>query len=184
MTKINRMSETEKTTQKTAGCLIKVESTELDSKTALELSIERFGNFSKHEIKKPKRTKQTVRLVWTGKWKLFEFVYILKKKKYIKSKSEFFALFDDDAHEVKVRWNPDKKYHLAYLLYRLYQEKYIILVGGKGYFKYVEEHFVDYNETSFKRNALKNIKLKILNNIKDYAFICKEVETIIAKYLT
>jgi len=121
------------------------------------------------------------RFLWTEKGKLYEFVDILYKMNFIKSKNEFFALFEKPALATMVKWNPAKKYYLAYLLYRLYKEKQFIMIGNKGYFKYAEEHFCDFNGTPFKKNALKNIKLKISNNIDDYAFICKEVDEIIAR---
>jgi hypothetical protein len=67
------------------------------------------------------------------------------------------------------------------MLYYLYEENFITMFKNKGYFRYAEEHFVDFDGTPYKKNSLINIKLKILWNMKDYVYVCKEVEKIISK---
>ena len=173
------MSETEKNMNgNKINQKLKIESTKEEAEIALiKLLSKTQCNFQNKESKTPSQA----RYIWAEKGKLCELVDILFKKKFIKTKKEFFALFEKHSTIAKVKWNADMKYHLAYLLYRLYKEKHFIMIGNKGYFKYAEEHFLDFNGTPFKKNALKNIKLKILNNKEDYVFICRDVDDIIFK---
>jgi hypothetical protein len=157
---------------------LKIESIHAEAEIALlKLLSRRQDHFQNNES----NNSNQIRFVWAEKGKLYELVDILFRMKFIKSKNDFFSLFEKPELTTMVKWNPAKKYHLAYLLYRLYEEKHFVMIGNKGYFKYAEDHFTDFKGTPIKKNALKNIKLKILNNKDDYAFICSEMDQIIAR---
>ncbi|MFH0864659.1 MAG: hypothetical protein V1904_00585 [Bacteroidota bacterium] len=124
---------------------------------------------------------RSTKLIWTGKGKLYEFVDILYQKKYIISKREIFSFFIKPCNGSKIRWNPDYKYHLAYLLFILCRENFIILSGSKGFYTCAEKHFTDIEGIFLKKNSLKNIKLKIINNPDKFSFVIREIDEIITK---
>jgi len=116
------------------------------------------------------------KIYWLKKGNLFELVDILKKKKYIRKRKELFDLFQSPLFDIKVHWNREKKYHLAYLLYRLFNEDYIRITGNRGYFCYAEWVFCDMEEKPFKKNSLKKISSKITIEKDKYSHVSKEVD--------
>ncbi|HTF80274.1 MAG TPA: hypothetical protein VL947_01060, partial [Cytophagales bacterium] len=82
--------------------------------------------------------------VWLEKGNLAELVDILLKQNFVKGKKEFFDLFLKSKDDHKVRWNEEKKFHLAHLLNRLFTENFARIEGNKGYFTYAEKHFVTF----------------------------------------
>lgn len=78
----------------------------------------------------------------------------------IKSKNEFIEVFDNDVSiksKKRVRWNPDKIGHLAYLLHCLYKKdknplgKCCFKAEGKGYFQTAQIWFEDYSNNPIKK---------------------------------
>lgn len=141
-------------------------------------------SFDKKKDKKRIKTDSTEKcrsIYWLEKGKLFELVYILKKKNYIKSKKDLFAFFQSPKPGIIVQCNAKKKYHIAYLLYRLFNENYVCITGNKGYFCCAEMMFYDYEGNPFKRNSLKKISSKIFKNKEKYLHVRKEIDAIISK---
>jgi len=118
---------------------------------------------------------------WLEKGKLYELVDILKKKKYIISTIDLFNFFQPSNNGIIVQWNPEKKYHMAYLLYRLFNENFARIRGNRGYFSCAEMMFSEIGGKPFKRNSLKKISSKICKEKERYSLVRKEVDAIITK---
>ncbi len=124
--------------------------------------------------------KEEPKMVWSGKGKLEELVDQLYQSGLIKSKSACFNLFrPQNGKEVKVKWDFERKEHLAYLLYELYQQEFIKMVRTKGYFVYAEKHFVSFDGLVFKKNTLKKISSSIRQNPQGYSNVIREIRNII-----
>ncbi len=119
------------------------------------------------------------RYLWLQKGNLHILVDLLLKFNYIKSKKEFFDVFFREDEEPIVRWNKDKKYNLALLLSRLFNEGFAKIEGNKGYFAYAEKHFVTFENSSFIPNSLKKLSSVVLKNPESYKSTVSEVEQII-----
>ena len=120
-------------------------------------------------------------LIWHDKGDLKELIYILVKEGYIRSKRELDNLFSDPLHCAKVRWNGEKLYHLAYLLYCLRRKKYIIVTVGKGYFNYAERHFTDFERNDLKENSLKRKSSRVNKEKSRFAYVRKDIDKILAQ---
>jgi len=125
--------------------------------------------------------KRKCKLIWNnGKGRLEELIYQLQKRKLIKTKSTFFNLFlDDHAENVLVKWDFDRKGHLAHLLYQLYAKDLIRLVSCKGYFVYAEMHFIGFDGKVLKKDSLKKLSSSMNTEPLKYIDIIQEVEEII-----
>jgi hypothetical protein len=135
------------------------------------------------QVNREMTIQQTMRFCmfeWTNKGSLDLLACILYSKGYILSKKEFQNLFLNPGNCTKVRWNGNKLAHLAYLLYRLYKEEFIIINGNKGYFVYAENHFTDFDSFPFKKNVLKKLCWRVNNDESRYAFIRAEIDEIIS----
>jgi hypothetical protein len=119
-------------------------------------------------------------MAWTGKGSLSKLVYILYKNGYICSKKELQDFFSKPCGTIMVKWDGNKICQLAYLLFRLYEDKFFLIEGNKGYFLCAENHFTDFQGNNFKKNALKKWSCKINNEKDTYAFVCKEIDEIIS----
>ncbi|MFN8437723.1 MAG: hypothetical protein U0V72_08790 [Cytophagales bacterium] len=119
------------------------------------------------------------RYVWTGKGNLPEFVDILLKNNYVKSKKELFDLFYKPDEFSELRWNKDKKYHLVVLLNKLFNEGFAKIEGNKGYFSYAEKHFTTYEKVTFAPNSLRKLSSSIFKNQDKFYKIINEVDEII-----
>jgi hypothetical protein len=80
-----------------------------------------------------------------------------------------------------VRWNGEKLYHLAYLLYCLCRKKYIIVTVGKGYFSYAERYFTDFDRNDLKQNSLKRLSSRVNKEKSRFAYVRKDIDKILAK---
>jgi hypothetical protein len=118
---------------------------------------------------------------WLDKGKLFELIDLLKRKKYIKRKKEMFAFFQTPTNGLIVHCCTEKKYHIAYLLYRLFNENYARITGNRGFFCCAELMFTDMEGRPFKRNSLRKISSKICKDKERYSHIRKEVDSIISR---
>ena len=118
---------------------------------------------------------------WLDKGKLSELLDILKKMNYIKSTQELYAFFQPSNHGVIVRWNAEKKYHLAYLLHRLFNEKYARIKGNKGYFTCAEMMFIDMDGKPFKKDSLRKISSRICKEKDKYLDVRNEMDGILLK---
>jgi hypothetical protein len=148
------------------------ENTEIETKSAIETLLQKK--------KKPKKKGENQAiLIWTNKGSLLKLSEILFNKGFLIEKNDFLMLFQNKISPIKVKWNPCNKYHLAYLFHRLYKKKYIIILGNKGYFRFAEDHFIDFDGSIFKQNSLKKIRLKMVKEKAKFSFICKEVDKII-----
>jgi hypothetical protein len=116
--------------------------------------------------------------VWLTKGNLPELVDILLKNNYIKSKKEFFDLFLKPDEIQAIRWNKDKKQHLALLLNRLFSEGYAKIEGNKGYFSFAEKHFASFEKVPFALNSLKKLSSLIAKNPDSYVAAINEVSDI------
>jgi hypothetical protein len=117
--------------------------------------------------------------LWTGKGRLLKLAEILHRNKYIRSKKMFLALYVEPAPELKVQWNPAKKYHLAYLIHRLQNDGFIMMAGNKGYYSFAEDHFTGFDGKNIQKNSLKKLTSRIFSDREKFAFICREVDEII-----
>jgi len=118
-------------------------------------------------------------LIWHDKGDLKELIYILVKEGYIRSKRELDNLFRNPLHCAKVRWNGEKLYHLAYLLYCLRRRKYIIVTIGKGYFTYAERYFTDFERKDLKQNTLKRMSSRVNKEKTRFAYVRKDIDKIL-----
>lgn len=117
--------------------------------------------------------------VWTEKGNLAELVDILHKQNFIKGKKELFDIFLKPKDDLKVRWNPEKKFHLAHLLNRLFTENYARIEGNKGYFTYAEKHFVTFENEYLNPSSLKKISSQVSLFPEEFPSIVEEVDYII-----
>ncbi|MBI5541260.1 MAG: hypothetical protein HY951_14435 [Bacteroidia bacterium] len=122
--------------------------------------------------------KKIAYLIWTGKGNLDFLTSELIKRRWIKSQNNFSKLFENKDENVKIFWNTQYQYELAYLLYRLKKDGFLRPVNTKGYFKVAEIHIVDYSGKSFTKNALVKNSSKILKNPKNYIDIISAVDNI------
>ena len=118
-------------------------------------------------------------LVWNCKKNIGILTFELKKRNWIKSQNEFAKLFTCDIIDLKIHWNSNHLYELAYLIYRLKNEGFINSINSKGYFMIVEKHIFDFNNNSFKKNFLVKLSSIISSNEDKYIGIINEVNHII-----
>jgi hypothetical protein len=124
------------------------------------------------------------KLIWNGKGRLEELIYQLQKRKLIKAKLNFFNLFiDEHAENTVVKWDFERKGHLAYLLYQLHAQNLIRLVSCKGYFIYAEMHFIGFDDKTLKKDSLKKLSSAMNNEPSKYRHIINEVDDIIKSIL-
>ena len=88
-------------------------------------------------------------------------------------------MFSDPYNCPDVRWNGNKLEFLALLLYRLCNEKFIILKVSKAYFQFAERHFTDFDGNKMKKKALRKLCSKVNIEKDRYAFVHEEVNAII-----
>lgn len=75
---------------------------------------------------------------------------------YIQSPNELeYFLNNTSGNKKIVHWNSGKIRQLAYLIYVLYHQSYIKLNQGKGYFKYAQSCFLDYENNPLSRSLRK-----------------------------
>jgi hypothetical protein len=128
------------------------------------------------------KTSQTLPfLQWTGIAPLDLLTHELHYRKWIKSRKEFEGLFENQDPNFRLRWDFDRKAHLAYLLFKLKEERLITQNGGKGYFSIVEKHVVDFYGQPLKANYLKKTSSKINSEKENYPLIINEIDKIISK---
>src|SRR5271157_3800032 len=77
-----------------------------------------------------------------------------------------------------------KKYYMAYLLYRLFNENFAHIKRNRGYFRCAEKMFSDMAGKPYKLNSLKKISYKINKEKSKYLHVTKEVDSIIMKIST
>jgi hypothetical protein len=122
------------------------------------------------------------KFIWTGKGRLEELVYQLSSRKLIKNKGPFFDLFlKTPAEDTIVRWDFERKGHLAHLLHELYKKDLIDIVSNRGYFSYAEKHFAGFDGAVLKTNSLKKLSSAIHAQPGRHNQIIKEVNEIIGK---
>lgn len=123
--------------------------------------------------------KEIAYLLWTNKGKLDFLTAELIKLKWIKSQNNFAKLFNNKDLNLRVYWNAQYKYELAYLLFKLKEGGYFRTVNSKGYFRIAERHIIDYSEKTFKNNSLKQISSKISLEPNKYINIINIVNNVI-----
>jgi len=122
------------------------------------------------------------KITWTGKGRLEELVYQLKKRKLIKSKTSFFDLFlKPHAGHITVKWDFERKGHLAHLLCELYKKGLIAVTLNRGYFSYAEKHFTGFDGTVLKANSLKKLSSAIHTKSHHYQKVIADITEIIDK---
>lgn len=117
--------------------------------------------------------------VWLQKGRLSILVDLLQKNNYIKSKKEFFDLFFKTDETMPVRWNKEKKQHLAYLLSKLFSEGYARIEGNKGYFSYAEKNFITFEKTLFLPNSLKKLSSVMSKKPSSYIAVTDEINDLL-----
>lgn len=122
------------------------------------------------------------KIIWTGKGRLEELVYQLGRRKLIKNKTSFFDLFLKTQPEpVMVKWDFERKGHLALLLCELYKKDLINITSNRGYFSYAEKHFIGFDGIPLKPNSLKKLSSSIHKQPLHYHQVVKDVAEIIDK---
>lgn len=116
-------------------------------------------------------------IVWTKKVPLGYLTTELKKRKWIKTQSEFSKLFGNTDNKLQVHWDMRYKYELAQLLYVLAKGDFIR--PRKGVFSVPEKFIVDFSGTKLKANSLKKISSKITTDPTAYSDIIESIEQII-----
>lgn len=115
-------------------------------------------------------------IIWTNKVPLGYLTTELKKRKWIKTQSEFSKLLGNSDNKLQVHWDMKYKYELAQLLYALAKGDFIR--PRKGVFSVPEKFIVDFSGTKLKANSLKKISSKITNDQTKYHDIIESVEQI------
>lgn len=124
------------------------------------------------------------KLMWNGKGRLEELIFQLRERKLIKTKTHFFNLFiNQHADNTIVKWDFERKGHLAYLLHQLHVKDFMRLVSGKGYFSYAETHFTGFDDTPLKKDSLKKLSSSMNSEPLKYKYIINEVDEIIRAIL-
>lgn len=136
------------------------------------LSGEKFAN-EIHEIKQT----NTATIFWTKKVQLGYLTSELKKRKWIKSQSEFSRLFINSDNKLTIHWDMKYKYELAHLLYLLAKGDFIR--PKKGVFSVPEKFIVDFSGEKLKLNSLKKISSKITNDPTKYSYNIENAEQVI-----
>jgi len=116
-------------------------------------------------------------ITWTKKVPLGYLTTELKKRKWIKTQSEFSKLFGNSDSNLIIHWDMKFKYQLAQLLYVLAKGDFIR--PRKGFFSVPEKFIVDFSGTKLKKNSLKKISSKITTDPTTYPDIIESVEQII-----
>jgi len=116
-------------------------------------------------------------IIWTNKVPMGYLTTELKKRKWIKTQSEFSKLFGNSDNKLQVHWDIKYKYELAQLLYVLAKGDFIR--PRKGVFSVPEKFIVDFSGTKLKTNSLKKISSKITTNPTTYTDIIDNIEQII-----
>lgn len=126
-----------------------------------------------HEIEKT----EIAALIWTNRAPIGFLTTELKRRKWIKTQSEFSKLFSNADIRLQVHWDMKFKYELACLLYVLAKGDFIR--PRKGVFSIPEKFIVDFSGTKLKANSLKKISSKITTNPTKYADTIEKIEQII-----
>jgi hypothetical protein len=122
------------------------------------------------------------KLIWTKKGRLEELTYQLAERKLIKNKRAFFDLFLRAQSEYTVvKWDFERKGHLAHLLFELYRKNLINITSNRGYFLYAEKHFIGFDGTVLKTNSLKKLSSAIHTQPLLHHKIIKDVNEILDK---
>lgn len=116
-------------------------------------------------------------IIWTNKVPMGYLTTELKKRKWIKTQSEFSKLFANSDSQLQVHWDMKYKYELAQLLYVLSKGDFIR--PRKGVFSVPEKFIVDFSGTKLKTNSLKKISSKITTDPIAYTDIIDNIEQII-----
>jgi hypothetical protein len=124
--------------------------------------------------------RKNCKLIWNGNGRLEELIHQLRKRKLIKTKLNFFNLFlDQHAENTIVKWDFERKGHLAHLLHQLYTKNLIRLASCKGYFAYAEMHFIGFDDEALKKDSLKKLSSAMNTEPLKYKHIINEVDDII-----
>jgi hypothetical protein len=122
------------------------------------------------------------KLVWTKKGRLEELVYQLSERKLIKNKRALFDLFlNAQTKHPLVKWDFERKGHLAHLLFQLYKKNLINITSNRGYFSCAEKHFIGFDGTTLKTNSLKKLSSAIHSQPSNYPQVVGDVTEIIEK---
>ena len=131
-------------------------------------------------LRSPDIPKKKCKLIWNGKGRLEELIYQLQKRKLIKTKLQFFNLFAEEyTEQTRVKWDFDRKAHLAHLLYQLHAKDHIRLIACKGYFSFAEKHFIGFDDTALKKDSLKKLSSSMNTEPSKYHHVISEVNDII-----
>lgn len=125
------------------------------------------------------------KLVWTKKGRLEELVYQLSERRLIKNKRALFDLFlNGQSKHPLVKWDFERKGHLAHLLFQLYKKNLINITSNRGYFSCAEKHFIGFDGTVLKTNSLKKLSSAIHSQPSNYPQVIGDVTEIIEKVTT
>jgi hypothetical protein len=131
------------------------------------------------ESNKDTKVHKKQRYCWADKADLSILVEGLFKENFIKNKKELFDLFLKPKEEAHVRWNNDKKSHLAYFLNRIFTGNFAKVEGNKGYFTYAEKHFINFEQEAFTSGSLKKISSQISLFPEEHKVIIKEIDDLL-----
>ncbi|MBX7242935.1 MAG: hypothetical protein K1X92_14430 [Bacteroidia bacterium] len=133
------------------------------------------------DLQEVKKLPQQARLVWHHEaGNLDKLCILLFEAKLLKSKRNFYNFFEKPSEDLRVKWDSMRKPYLAYLLYRLKEEKIITSKGTKSSFAYAEKYFTDEEGVFFAKNYLKELSSKINQDKDNNKLIINKIEQIIA----
>jgi hypothetical protein len=122
------------------------------------------------------------KLIWTKKGRLEELVYQLSERKLIKNKRALFDLFlNVQSKHPLVKWDFERKGHLAHLLFQLYKKDLINITSNRGYFSCAEKHFIGFDGSVLRTNSLKKLSSAIHSQPAHYPQVVGDVTEIIQK---
>lgn len=144
------------------------------------LPIEQFSQFAETlSAGRPEKTeKKSPSLVWNDRVNIGLLSWELKNLNWIKTQKQFCQLFEKAGFQ-DVEFDLDKKYELAYLLFRLREEQFIKTTGNRGYFSIAEKRIIGMNGETLTPNSLKKMSSKISLQNHKYRAVVEVVDQII-----
>lgn len=137
------------------------------------------------DFQEVKKLPKQARLVWNhNAGNIDKLCILLIEVKLLKNKRDFYNFFEKPGEQLRVKWDSMRKPYLAYLLFRLKEEKIIIPKGTKSTFAYAEKYFTDEEGNFFAKNYLKELSCKINQDEESNKLIISEIDSIIENIKT
>jgi hypothetical protein len=121
------------------------------------------------------------RVIWMEQVDIGILSFSLKKRKWIKSKREFWKLFEEDCENSSIRFDMRYKWQMAYLIHILKREGFIRTQPTKGHFKIVQDKIIGFKDDRLPEDDLKRMATRVKKNEHKYYDIVMEVKKIMSE---